>query len=607
VQFVGVDGEGINEKYCLLQDSQGGKLLDLTGLKTIDVFEWFFTRNNDLAAIAPVFVGYVTTYDLNMIFRDIDNETLTQIFSNDDKDFVTWGDYEILYIPRKIFKLRRKGNHSRIAGFTLYDVFTFFGGSFVAACRGFLGRVPDHIVRGKKKRGTFKRSDLKEIERYNQLEVEYLVKLCEKLQEIFTSQGIELKKWHGPGAVSEYVLGSKMIDIHKDYPTFKEYHAPCGLWEAWDCAYYGGRFENMGIGTFENVYTYDINSAYPYAMSMLKTLNFASEWKHVDRPSFAHGYGEQAVFLVEWEVSKNVPFGPLPWRDAQGRIFFPTNGLGWYWFPEVVAARKMFGNAIKLREVWFQDEGQPSKFTREIPRLYNLRKRLQKAKNPGQYAIKIALNSIYGKLAQRVGNSPFRCIPWAGWITSQSRSMLLSASLGREKSVLSFATDSVFSREPLNLRGGDSLGNWKREDADKLLILMNGVYRLDDKTRTRKSATRGFPAVKNEREADSDITWNDIIEGLNAKQEFTYPFTQFVTHSMAIHFPNKFAKDRLRFIQTEKTIRPFEGTRRKFETRYLKDWEHQNALSNPIGFPTNEMSAPSSPEVRLMIEEQEED
>jgi hypothetical protein len=602
-----MDGEGINEKYALLQDSQGGKLFALDGLATVDVFEWFFKRNRELANLAPVFVGYVTTYDLNMIMRDLDDDTLRTIHSQDDKDFVPWKDYEILYIPRKIFRLRRKGDNRRSTSFTLYDVFTFFGGSFINACRGFLGSVPSHIVRGKKQRSTFRASDLKEIERYNQLEVEYLVKLCEKLQTIFSSQGIDLKKWHGPGAVAEYVLGSKMIDIHKDYPTYKEYHAPCGLWEAWDCAYYGGRFENMGIGSFQDVNTYDINSAYPYALSQLKTLAYASEWNHVNNPRGAHQYGTQAVFLVEWNVPKTVPFGPLPWRDRQGRIFYPTNGLGWYWFPEVVAARKMFGSAIKLREVWFQNEGQPSKFTTEIPRIYKQRSKLKEAKNPGEYALKIALNSIYGKLAQRVGNSPFRCIPWAGWITSQSRAMLLSASLGRESSILAFATDSVFTREKIPLRCSNKLGDWKLEHADQLLILMNGVYRLDDKTRKRKSATRGFPAIKNEKEAEEDLTWSDIIESLNKRQEFTVPFTQFVTHSMAIHFPNKFERDRLRFVKTEKTIRPFEGTRRKFEIRKLTNWETQNALSNPVGFSTNELSAPSSPEVRLMIEEQEDD
>lgn len=611
MQFVAVDGEGINEKYCLLQDSEGGKLFRIEGLATLDVFDWMLRRSILLNDLSPVFVGYVTTYDVNMILRDVDDETLQKIFASDLKDWVAWEEYEILYIPRKVFKLRKRAGH-RDNGrpfyltYTLYDVFTFFGGSFVKACKEFLGRVPHEIEAGKQKRSAFRLRDLKTIERYNQLEVEYLVKLCDKLNEIFLGQGIELKKWHGPGAVAEYVLGRHRINIHEDYPAYQMMHATPSLWEAWDCSYYGGRFENMGIGTFENVQTYDINSAYPHALSKLKILAYASEWKHENKPH-ALAHGDQACYLVEWNVGKDAPFGPLPWRDSQGRIFYPLNGLGWHWRPEVEAAQMMFGNAIKLREVWWQNEGTPSRFSTEIPRIYDLRARLKRENNPGEYALKIALNSIYGKLAQRVGNSPFRCIPWAGWITAYSRGMLLSACMERENDILAFATDSVFSRSKLALRCSSRLGDWKAEHADKLLILMNGFYRLDDKTRKRKSATRGLPAVKEEKQAEEDITWNDIIAGLNSKQEFTYPFTQFVTHSMAIHFPNQHGKNRLRFVKTEKTLRPFEGTRRIFQKHKLTNWETQHALSRPPRFPETKMSYPSSPEVRLMVEQEEEE
>jgi hypothetical protein len=604
VQFVGVDGEGINEHYCLIQDSEGGEILNLKGLDTISVFDWLLLRNRQLYNIDPVFVGYVTTYDVNMILRDLDDETLSKIFTSDDKDFVKWKEYEILYIPRKIFKLRRIGEGDRKRVYTLFDVFTFFGGSFINACQGFLGSVPREIIAGKKQRSRFRRRDLPTIRRYNQLEVKWLVKLCDKLNEIFLSQNIVLKKWHGPGAVAEYVLGKRGMNAHQDYPVFKEWECPRGLWEAWDCAYYGGRFENMGIGTFQNVHSYDINSAYPFALSQLYKLDYGSNWIRKVRPKIQHG--PQAVYLVEWSVPDSSPFGPFPWRDSQGRIFYPLNGLGWYWQPEVSAALAMFGNCIKLHEVWYQEIGGDSVFQKEIPKLYQLRNTLKRSNNPGEYAIKIALNSIYGKLAQRVGNSPFRCVPWAGWITSFSRSMLLRASMGRESSVLAFATDSVFSGTKLSLSCNSNLGFWKKERADKLLILMNGFYRLDDKTRKRKSATRGLPPVKDERTTEEDITWSDIIEGLNARQQYTYPFITFITHSMAIHFPRVHSANRLRFVRVEKTLRPFQGTRRMFAVDKLTNWETQNALSRPVRFPTLDLSYPSTlPFASVNIEEDE--
>jgi len=152
------------------------------------------------------------------------------------------------------------------------------------------------------------------------------------------------------------------------------------------------------------------------------------------------------------------------------------------------------------------------------------------------------------------------------------------------------------------------LGDWKEEFADKFLILMNGFYRLDDKTKKRKSASRGLPAVKDTKELETDVTWNEIISGLNREQKFSYGFTQFVTHSMALHFPNKFGKDRLRFIANEKTLSPFANTRRHFSRHRLNNWEEENILSKPVRFPTIELSYPSSlPYASVTIEEAEDE
>lgn len=589
--FVGLDGEGIAERYVLIQDSQGGEICNLEGLSTESVFTWLLERRRVLAETNPCFVGFVTSYDVNMILRDVDDETLRAAFKADDKEFVRWRDWEFFYIPRKIFKVRRAGET-----FTLYDVFTFFGTSFVRACEGILGEVPKLIREGKLERATFKRRDLARIKRYNALECTYLVKLCERLRQILQSQDIRIKKWHGPGAVAEYVLGKRGINLHTEYPRYDEDNVPLGLLEAWDCAYFGGRFETMGVGAFRNVYAYDINSAYPFALSRLTQLAFASYWKREEKPrGFTHG--DHAVYLVGWDVPDGAPFGPLPWRHHSGAIHYPLNGLGWYWRNEVESAWKSFPGALKLHEVWYQPEGEKSVLQEEIPRLYNLRQSLKAQGNSGEYALKIALNSIYGKLAQRVGMAPFRCIPWAGQITSATRGMLLDAVRGRENITLAFATDSVVSRRRLPVATGSALGQWKAERHQKFLCLMNGFYRLDDVT-TSKSALRGV---------GQDFDWKEAIASLNARQHFDYQTRVFVTHSMALHFPGKFAKDRLRFVPVTKRLSPFDGTRRDFETRHIHNWEKQNVKSFPLRFPRTELSFPSSLEsATVYIEEAEE-
>lgn len=596
--FVGIDGEAIDKKYALIQDSEGGELLDFRGIKTKVAFEWLLERAVALKSIHPIFVGYVTTYDVNMILKDIDDETLKQIFSSDDKDFVKWEGYEILYIPRKVFKIRHKQTSRRV---TLFDVFTFFGTSFVKACKGFLGEVPPEIVKGKADRVDFRRKQLEEIRLYNKAEVIWLVRLCDKLQEIFSSQGIELKKWHGPGAVAEYVLGTRGMNVHTEYPIYRKEEVPIGLWEAWDCAYFGGRTETMGIGSFKNAWSYDINSAYPHALSTLRTLDYGTNWKRKSGRSIRpQNYSSQSVYLVEWEIPSGVLFGPFPWRNSGGWLFYPRNGLGWYWQSEVLSAIRTFGSAIKIREVWYQEKGSPSIMQTSIPELFALRKRLQREGNPGEFALKIAMNSAYGKFAQRVGIAPFRCIPWAGQITSHTRAKLLDGCRGNEKDVISFATDAIYSRSKLNVPQGNNLGQWKPEFARKLLVIKNGFYRFDGEQ--RKSKTRGVPMVKVEE-------WDDLVSSLNARQEFTNKFSRFITHSLAIHFPNKYAKDRLKFVPDEITTAPFRNTRRIFDDYRLDNWEKEHTMSKPVKFPTRELSYPSSmqePTVTLEVEEEDE-
>jgi len=589
--FVGVDGEGIDGKYVLVQDSRGGEICNLAGLSTEALFSWLLERRRALLNINPCFVGFVTSYDVNMMLRDVDDDTLRIVFQTDDKDFVRWRDWEFLYIPRKVFKLRRDGQT-----FTLYDVFTFFGTSFVRACEGMLGEVPRLILEGKIERVAFKRADLSRIKRYNALECVYLVKLCERLRDIFESQDIHIKKWHGPGAVAEYVLGKRGMNLHTEYPRYDDNNIPRGLNEAWDCAYYGGRFETMGVGTFDNIFAYDINSAYPFALSTLTILDYATRWKRQEKPrGFTHGF--HSVYLVSWDVSKSASFGPFPWRHHSGAILYPLNGLGWHWRSEVEAACKLFPGCVKLHECWYQAESVSSVLQREIPRLYKLRQSLKAKKDAGEYAIKIALNSIYGKLAQRVGLAPFRCIPWAGQITAYTRALLLNAALGNEVNILAFATDSVVSRVKLNVPQGKELGQWKAEKHNRFLCLMNGFYRLDDIT-TSKSALRGV---------GQDFDWKQAITSLNARQFFEYQTRAFVTHSMAINFPNKFAADRLKFVPVTKRLSPFDGTRRDFETRKIANWERQNVPSFPVRMPSQELSFPSSLEsATVYIEEAEE-
>jgi hypothetical protein len=79
--------------------------------------------------------------------------------------------------------------------------------------------------------------------------------------------------------------------------------------------------------------------------------------------------------------------------------------------------------------------------------------------------LKLALNSLYGKSAQRVGKGRFRCMVRAGLITSMTRASLLRAvAMAHDPwNVLELATDSVLSKEPLPLGASKGLGSWEEK------------------------------------------------------------------------------------------------------------------------------------------------
>ena len=573
--FVSLDGEGINGKYVLLSDSEGGELFNREGIGTIEAFEYLF-RLKGVSPPGSYFVGFGTSYDCNMILKDLDDETLEKILLPEDKEFIAWGEYEILYFPKKLLKLRRGG-----AEFVWYDVITFFQTNFINVVKQVLHITSVELDLGKAARGKFKMKDLPRIRDYNRLECKLLVKIMEKTDGLFRREGIHLRKFHGPGAVADFILGKQGENVHTDYPVYREDDEAKSLWNAWDCAYFGGRIENLVVGTTKDVWSYDINSAYPAAASRLTKCSH--DWKWSGHPKKVE---PDAVYLVEWEIPKTFPIGPFPWRDRTGKIYFPWNGKGWYWGIEVLAASKSFPRKIKVLEEWSQGAQEDSKLKTMIPTLYERRARLKREQDPAEYAIKIALNSAYGKFAQRIGRAPYRCLPWAGQITAWTRATLLDAVRGRERDVLAFATDGIFSRKRMHgLSLSNYLGEWKEEQYQTCLIVMNGFYHLDGKT-IKKSATRGVGKA-------SLLSWDELIGSLNASQTIKTTQESFVTHTMALHFPKRFGPSRLKFVPVEKIIDPFSSSKRHFETDHIQDWGTQSVGSKTVS--TNgKLSYPSS-------------
>ena len=515
--FVGWDGEGYNVNgkhyYGLFGNSLGqtvhGRLDWRACLRLL-----MESPNNAIHVI------YSGTYDVVMMFRN-----MPQVLQLLHGEMVHIEQYRIHFLRGKMLRVTdRETKQTR----TLYDVFSFFGSSFVKACQEYLGNSPllEEIAAMKEQRNEFTESMMQDasIETYMNQELAMLVQLCEQLREMLAKVNITPSQWHGPGAVASSVLRANKIGECKGTytPEFRR------LAEA---AYYGGRFEQFQRGRANGtVYQYDIRSAYPNAMRHLVDLS-ETEWVRYDG-SPANELPMDALVHVRYHPKERDYRSPgwLPHRSRNGSIYFPDWVDGWYWNVEVPDHLQPY-----ITQYYYPERPRLVYPFRFVEAMYEQRAKLKAAKQPHQLALKLALNSLYGKVAQSRGARmkdgewqypTYHESVWAGFITAYTRRMIAEAlHTVPFESLISTETDSVLSLEPLpTLELGGSLGDWEMTTLEDMVYLQSGValYKLNGEW---KFKTRGFTMRK---VGDILHVWESLLreEGVPT---LTVEQTRFVT------------------------------------------------------------------------------
>lgn len=477
--FIMVDGEGYTthrivgysptkepiyeQLYVLLVASSGPHdyIYNEEGLSTIECFNFLLKLSQDHPD--KVLVCYMSTYDVEMMLRDVPVDALKSIWERRNNTpsrhpvHFTLSDgrnYAVSYLPRKQFYVRRQEvppykevgrdeygypileeNYTSV---TLYDIYDFFQCRFVDALgdskRGYFANyIQEELIDGKyheiirfpdgsnidltqmkdmkNKRGSFTPEQREEIIAYCRDEVIAMQKLAEKLEEYLNKAGLLpfQSKWHGPGACTNKLLHDKGVleHMHEAFPY--PVSAARRVIDAQLMAYSAGRMELGKFGVYiGKVYHYDIHSAFPAVMPLLPSLTGGS-WKHVrglsDKP--------YSIVHVQWDFDPGLSFFPFFYRDEYGGIYYPPTGEGWYWKPEADAAIRAYNEGklstnnwegkLNIIESW---EFHPSNDTKPfvfLPELYNTRMKWKEEGNPAEKVLKFTINSIYGKLVQSRG------------------------------------------------------------------------------------------------------------------------------------------------------------------------------------------------------------
>lgn len=473
-KFIGVDGEGLtrddgSHDYVLLAASDDSFIDDwsIGGISTSKCFNYLLelSRNNPKSKL----VGFRFSYDVNMMLRDVPRSILEKLHERNSVDWVAERGVKwfIEYVPNKWLTVTKsvwqkegdKGWWKRNGTAKVWDVFGFYQMSFLRAIEEWKTSDTsenEFIARMKLARGVFTEAERLEIARYCALECRLLSRLVEQLDDALIEAELPINQYHGAGAIA-----NELFKIYgaKDYIIRRPENEH--VWDAIMHSYFGGRIESFVAGYVpEAVYDYDVNSAYPAAIRDLPNMR-DGVWIRVGKWDSAYEYG---IWHVRWNTDSNVT--PFPLR-YDGNIYYTQQGQGWYHAVEVRAAMEC-GFDIQIIEGLIFSPHTDEKPFKWVGDIYEQRRYYKSIGDKREKALKLGLNSLYGKFAQGVSrhDAPgrFQCYFFAGYITASCRAKILRAGMQCPQSLIAFATDGILSTSPLDLVLDKSLGGWEAKE-----------------------------------------------------------------------------------------------------------------------------------------------
>jgi hypothetical protein len=449
---------------------------------------------------------YNLGYDAEVFLKLLGPEL--EIYKNTRELIFNYNKYKITYIPEKCLRIS-KGNH----GVSFYDIAQFYNKSSLSnAYEKNIGELDFKYLEMKDKRQEFSPRYYNRNKRKMQ---SYCIKDCILTKELSEKWinlcndafGFYPAKWFSSGYLAEKVL----INNGMFFPKFDSI-----LYDIQDLAfrsYFGGRFDMQKRGYVGTAYLYDINSAYPYAISKIPDLSNGT-W--VQRKSI-HKDAKMGFFHILANIPDEKYIAPFPFR-TKNTIIFPTGKFETYVTLHELQACESSEFYKILDSYQFIPNSTTQPYKNFIESMYEKRLKLKKEKNPLQLPLKIILNSIYGKTGQVINNKMgnlFNPVIFS-YITGFARAQLYSfiQKHGIEKEMVAFATDSICTTRKLNI-GSTDLGDFSYEgESHDTFFLQNGFYRFQGKWKQRGLGNLGKDKIEHLKtfEKDDKLYYKFIIK-----------------------------------------------------------------------------------------------
>ncbi len=381
--------------------------------------------------------------------------------------------YSIHYIEEKKLSIR-KGKHS----VTFFDISQFyFQKKLTEAYQKNIGKLPKEYLEMKEIRKDF---TIDYYKRHKKLIRNYCISDCKFTAQLVTNWidmffkafGFYPSHWISSGYLAEKILINKGVIL----PKFDE--IPEQAQEiAWN-AYAGGRIELVERGYNKQSFIYDINSAFPFALTLVPELT-KGKWIQSNEI-------QDNVVIGFFKIKANIPLTkhitPFPFK-VRSKLIYPVGEF--ITFVTLAELRACEDSSwYEILDSWQYCDSNPYyPYKKPIKEMYRQRQELKNQGNPLEQPFKIILNAIYGKTGQTTDNKMGNIFNPAivSTITGIARAMLYSCIMkhGIEKEVIMMYTDSICSKKKLDLDSKE-MGEFSSDFEGSIYALQSGFYAKND-------------------------------------------------------------------------------------------------------------------------------
>lgn len=203
--FLFWDGEGVTTNdgrhHYILFGASSGHYTQGRSLGTMECLDLLLQCEADNPD--AYHVGFAFKYDVEMILYELPRQVMQRLHAGKS---AWWRKYRLEYFPGKWFQVSSKIGNKQVVC-KVWDIFGFFQQSFVSALRNMFGEqdIFDKIASGKDSRSGFQYKDIEtHIKPYWRNELEWGVKMVDRLRELLYAADLKIVQWHGPGAIANF-------------------------------------------------------------------------------------------------------------------------------------------------------------------------------------------------------------------------------------------------------------------------------------------------------------------------------------------------------------------------------------------------------------------